>query len=228
MVHKLGMIVLIIFLFSCYSHHPRSIYTADHTPRETAGYQIQSGATTIGYAHKYQWETNDGSLQHHYFIYNSAGTMVGYVGEHGETKKYLANGKTKQLGSYTLEDAAAKIFNGYADIRIFTARKMDVPIVHSLSITDKHAPSKHPCRTMFPKKRIVPLIQEKETGSEEGVLPIQKKKVGNEEGASASGDEKDKPAFDDEKQDSLDKNSVQDSSEKQEDQEDDTDDEWPE
>ena len=209
MFRKLGMIIIITSLLSCYSRHPRSFYTADHTSKETAGYQIQSGATTIGYAHKHQWEDNNGSLQYHYFIYDALGKIVGYVGEDGTTKKYLSNGKEKQLGSYTLEDAAGKIFSEYPDIRIFTARKTDVPVMHSLSITDRQAPSKHQAHhAVSLKKKIARSIHEG--------------KVNHDKYGSASGNEK---------KGSSEGNATQNSSEKQATQNpetDDADDEWPE
>lgn len=97
-------------------------------PAKTTCYQAQEHGQTVGYAHKYQWETASGNDHFYHLIYGLDKNLVGYVGSDGYTEKYTSDGQTKPLGNYTLEGALPRIFDTEGDVQLYTVATEDVPV----------------------------------------------------------------------------------------------------
>lgn len=129
MVKKIWIFLLgVMLLTSCQSNDARNYREyLQEKPTKTHCYQIQQQGSTIGYAHKYSWQTlrND---YYFYFVYDVRNNLVGHIGGNGNTKKYLANGTTENIGNFTLKTGAEQIFNSPTELRIFTVQAQDVPM----------------------------------------------------------------------------------------------------
>ncbi len=129
MYHSFWPFLLCLVIFSsCASEYAYKRNEYWHKkPLKTGSYQIQEQGHTIGYAHRYAWETKGGNDHEYYLIADRTGSLVGYLAADGTAEKYLADGSTQVLGNFTLDSAAARIFETEHTVQIYSAQLQDVP-----------------------------------------------------------------------------------------------------
>ena len=97
-------------------------------PHKTFCYQVQNNENFLGYADKYELESQSGIKGEYYLVYSPTRELIGCVQWNGRTLLYEGE-KTSELGSVTLSKGLEKIFNS-RPIMIYPVRAENVVATH--------------------------------------------------------------------------------------------------